>query len=340
MILFAHDEVGSDGDAVEDGAIHLAGDDVHSLGGDIDLGEVQRLDAFAAKEREENGLLVDLAVEPVEMPSQHQVNGNRLYELVKERLEWQAKAAEEEADELQAHKDKVALLKQELAFLKASGASDAEIVAQQKEIQKALHAQADYMRSIKAEEKDIKALSTEWWEIQNDILETTEKLAQKLRDEIAETLGDIADSLESSADAMTKPLQDELDQLNAQKDATEDRLALEEKILAVEKARIALENAQKERTVRQYNAQTGAWEWVANAKNVETAQKNLIDAENNLQKYREEQDYKTKKVNLEKQIKSTNSAFDSLKDAINEAAKAIKDGSMSYQEAYAYIKNK
>lgn len=262
--------------------------------------------------------------------------------LSKEWWDWEKKKTDliddEQEKELKGHKDKVASLKSELSFLEESGAAEEEIIAKQREIQAALHAQAEYMRSIKADENDIRALSTEWWQIQNKILDTTEKLAQKLRDDIADTLGEIADSLKSAAEAATKPLQDELDALTAAHDVTEDRREEEEKILAVEKARIELENAQRERTVRQYNAVTGQWEWVANAKNVEEAQKKLVDAETDLEKYRAEQQYEAQKENLEKQIKSTNSAFDALGNAIKEAAQAVKDGKMSFEEAYAYIK--
>ena len=52
------------------------------------------------------------------------------------------------------------------------------------------------------------------------------------------------------------------------RDAKEDELTLEEKLLKVEEARAALENAQNERTIRTYNAASGQWEWVAHAKRV------------------------------------------------------------------------
>lgn len=248
------------------------------------------------------------------------------------------KSAQETA--LDARKEAVALLKAELNLMKERGDSTEKQVALMRQIQNALHDEAEKMREIEGESANVKALSAEWWKYENEIADIQEKIAKQLKEDIADVLGDIVDSLQASADAMTQPLQDELDALNAQRDAVNDRREEEEKILAVEKARIAIENAQRERTVRQYNAATGQWEWVANAKNVEQAQKNLIDAENALQKYREEQAYNLQKENLEKQITSTNSAFDALKDAINEVTKAIKDGKMSYEDAYAYIKAK
>ena len=259
-----------------------------------------------------------------------------------------------EEDTVAPLKEVVSLEKQRLTYIKATGASEEEQIAQMRLIQDALKRQEEEMRRINADEKDILAVTTEWYNIQNDIADLEDKIAEKLREDIAKTLDDIVDGLKSARQAMLDPLQAQLDALIAAHDATEERREEEEKIAAVqqrqlelEKARIALENAQKQRTVRQYNAARGQWEWVANAKevesaqkNLETAQKNLIDAQTALAKYYSDKEYEAAKENLENQIANTNSAFDALKDAIEEAAQAIRDGKMSYEEAYAYIKQK
>lgn len=180
--------------------------------------------------------------------------------------------------ELQTHKNRIDLLKQELSFLEASGASMAERVAKMREIQAALHDEAEYMRSIGADEKDILSVSTEWWKYQNDI--------SKALEETKESYEDIKDAALARIDAeearVLGPLQEQLENLKAQRDAMKDEREEEERLLEVEKARIALENAQKERNVRQYNAATGQWEWVANAANVSAAQENLAQAEQSL----------------------------------------------------------
>ena len=259
---------------------------------------------------------------------------NKLLEEEQKKIEDAQKAKLEEKEKT------VESLKSELAFLEASGASEEDRIAKMREIQNALHEQAEYMREIEADEDDIRKLSTEWWNIENDILDITEQIAQKLKDDIAETLEGIVDTLKDAEEAAVKPLQEELDALEAAHKATEERREEEEKILAVEQARIALENAQRERTVRQYNAATGQWEWVADAKKVEDAQKALIDAEADLQKYRDDQAYKLRREELEKEIENTKSAFDSLRDAIETAAKAIRDGDMTFEQAYSYIRGK
>lgn len=205
--------------------------------------------------------------------------------------------------ELERLKDIVTLRKSELSLMEANGASEEDRIAKMREIQLALHAQADYLRSIGADASTINALSTEWWKIQNDILELTEKTEKALRDGAADALKNIADALG--------------DEQNALKDITSE----EEKRNAVLKARIALENALNERTVRQYNAKTGQWEWVANEKTVESARENLANAEKSLADFRNDAAYKA------------------LKAALNDAASAIKDGAMSFEEAYAYVKD-
>lgn len=67
---------------------------------------------------------------------------------------------------LDAHKQKVELLKSELTLLEKQNASEDAQKAKMKQIQQALHAQAQYLRSIGGSQADINALSAEWWEWQ------------------------------------------------------------------------------------------------------------------------------------------------------------------------------
>ncbi len=75
-----------------------------------------------------------------------------------------------------------------------------------------------------------------------------------------------------------------IDALNALTDSTDKANELQERREAVEKAREALANAEKQRTVRIFNPVTGQWEWVANAADVTKAQENLKNAEEALKK--------------------------------------------------------
>lgn len=264
-------------------------------------------DEINAKQKEIQGALHNVA-EYLRL-SEAYLNGDEkaLAEVLALSTEWwqiQKQIDDTGEDILQQHKDNISLLKSELDFLKASGKSDEEIIAKQKEIQKALHAQAEYMRSIGANQADINALSTEWWNIQNDILSIQEaqvKKQQELFDTLKKTIDDYYDT------AVTDKKKE---------------LEYEEKILEVQKAEAALANAQKERTVRFFNASTGQWEWGANQKNVKSAQDTLKKAQEALTNYQTEQ------------------AWIEFKSAWEYIAGQIRSGDVTFQEAYAYMYGK
>lgn len=178
-------------------------------------------------------------------------------------------------EKLAAHKSAVSLAKQKLSFASESGASTAEQVALMRLVQEELHKEAEYLRGIEGESERVIALSTEWWTYQNKINKALEE-SKESYDDIKEAALAVIDAEEAAA---IGPLQEQLDLLKAQKQAIEDERTEEERLLEVEKARIALQNAQNERNVRQYNAATGQWEWVANAQNVAAAQESLTQAE-------------------------------------------------------------
>lgn len=67
--------------------------------------------------------------------------------------------------------------------------------------------------------------------------------------------------------------------LEADTDATKALKELEEKRTALEEAVTAYENAQKQRTVRMYNAATGQWEWIADDKQIQSAKEKVTSAE-------------------------------------------------------------
>lgn len=241
----------------------------------------------------------------------------------------------------------VSLEKAELSFLQASGKSLDEINAKRKVIQAALHDEAEYLRGqleilkaeevaeedkaeheakIKALEEDILALSTEWWNIQKNINDDIAKAEEELRKAEEARLKAIEE--ENKRLEEQKKLQQEMfDTLKKQVDEyyakliedKEKELTLEERILAVQQAEAALANAQRERTVRYYNAATGQWEWQANAKNVKSAQDALKKAQDDLNKYQRDQ------------------AWKEFKSAWEYVSEQIKAGAMTFQEAYDYM---
>ena len=249
--------------------------------------------------------------------------------------------------ELERLKAIISLEKSELSFLQASGKSLDEINAKRKVIQAALHDEAEYLRAqleilkaeevaeedkaeheakIKALEEDILALSTEWWNIQKNINDDIAKAEEELRKAEEERLKAIEE--ENKKLEEQKKLQQEMfDNLKSIVDDyyakliedKEKELTLEERILAVQQAEATLANAQRERTVRYYNAATGQWEWQANAKNVKSAQDALKKAQDDLNKYQREQ------------------AWKEFKSAWEYVTEQIKAGAMTFKEAYDYM---
>lgn len=242
--------------------------------------------------------------------------------------------------ELERLKAIVSLEKAELSFLQASGKSLDEINAKRKVIQAALHDEAEYLRGqleilkaeevaeedkaeheakIKALEEEILGLSTEWWNIQkniNDDLAKAEEERLKKLEEEKKLLEEQKKLQQEMFDTIKKQVDEYYDKLVADK---EKELTLEERILAVQQAEAALANAQKERTVRYYNAATGQWEWQANAKNVKSAQDALKKAQDDLNKYQREQ------------------AWKEFRSAWEYVTEQIKAGAMTFKEAYDYM---
>lgn len=219
---------------------------------------------------------------------------------------------------LESLKEIVSLRKSELSLLEAQGASDSTRIAKMKEVQRALEAQASYMKSIGASQAEINDLLTEWYNIQNEIIEIQVEEVEKRREE------------------EVSKVEAEIEALEKAKDIEEDRLALEEKMLAVQEKQVALANAQNERNVRYYNAQKGQWEWGANAKNVENAEKELADAEKELEDYKKEQAYEKQIEMLEDKIAQINKDYDreieQLRELLSQRKPSVSAGNTNTSE--------
>ena len=92
-------------------------------------------------------------------------------------------------------------------------------------------------------------------------------------------------ALEKERDAELQPIEAQIDALKKQNEEIERGEKLEELKLAVLKKQDALLNARNERTVRQYNAATGQWEWVADPQKVKEAEEAVEDAKKDLRDY-------------------------------------------------------
>lgn len=96
---------------------------------------------------------------------------------------------------------------------------------------------------------------------------------------------DAIKQLQNERDAELDAIQEQIDALQKQADIEDQQAKIEEYKLEILKKQDALMNARNERTVRQYNAATGQWEWVADATKVKKAEEELEDAKKDLRDY-------------------------------------------------------
>lgn len=158
---------------------------------------------------------------------------------------------------LESHKSLVELLESELQLLEDQGAREEKRIAKIKEIQNALHAQAEYLRSIGAEQAEINALSSEWWSYQRQIVDILEEQADKYEIAIDYMTGLIDDEI-SALEKQKAAIQAQNDELNEQ-------IQLEEALDALAKAR------QKKTLVYK----DGRFQYVEDIDEVSSAQENL-----------------------------------------------------------------
>ena len=121
---------------------------------------------------------------------------------------------------------------------------------------------------------------------------------------------------QATIDAIRKQMKAETDAIDEQIDALkkrneeEDRSKkLEELKLDILKKQDALLNARNERTVRQYNAATGQWEWVANPEKVKQAQEDLENAKKELREYEADVEREITIAELEARKKAIEAAY-------------------------------
>ena len=152
------------------------------------------------------------------------------------------------------------LLESEIAIRKNQASID-EIISMYQKVQDLLHQQAEYLRLIGAEQEEINNLSSEWYNIQQDI--------ESLKE----------DALQSALEAATKPIEEEINLREEAKRKEEEQLDIEEKKKAVLEAQKKLLDTMAQRNVRVYNAATGQWEWQSNAQDIQDAKEELENAQ-------------------------------------------------------------
>ena len=230
--------------------------------------------------------------------------------------------------ELERLKNIVSLRKSELSLMQERGDSTADQIDKMRQIQAALHAQAEYMRKIGASQADINALSTEHWKITKQIKELQEDLWDELEDAVNKKL----EEAEEARDKQTAAIDKQIAALKDAKQAEDEALKLEQLKAAVLEKQNALLEAQKERTVRVFNAATGQWEWEANASSVKSAQDAYDKAKEDLAEYERELALQREIDELEAKKKLIEETYDTLKaewkritDSLQEPTRTIDD---------------
>lgn len=223
--------------------------------------------------------------------------------------------------ELERLKDIVSLRKSELSLMQERGDSTADQIDKMRQIQAALHAQAEYMRRIGASQADINALSTEHWKITKQIQELQKDLWNELEDAVNKKLEEAADARDKQVDAIDK----QIAALKDAKQAEDEALKLEQLKAAVLEKQNALLEAQKERTVRVFNAATGQWEWEANASSVKSAQDAYEKAKEDLAEYERELALQREIDELEAKKKLIEETYETLKDEWKRITDSLQD---------------
>lgn len=230
--------------------------------------------------------------------------------------------------ELERLKDIVSLRKSELSLMQERGDSTADQIDKMRQIQAALHAQAEYMRRIGASQSDINALSTEHWKITKQIKELQEDLWDELEDAVNKKL----EEAEEARDKQTAAIDKQIAALKDAKEAEDESLKLEQLKADVLEKQNALLEAQKERTVRVFNAATGQWEWEANASSVKSAQdaydkakEDLADYERELALQREIDELEARKTLIEETYNTLKSEWKRITDSLQSPTRTIGD---------------
>lgn len=230
--------------------------------------------------------------------------------------------------ELERLKNIVSLRKSELSLMQERGDSTADQIDKMRQIQAALHAQAEYMRRIGASQADINALSTEHWKITKQIQELQKDLWDELEDAVNKKL----EEAEDARDKQTAAIDKQIAALKDAKQAEDEALKLEQLKAAVLEKQNALLEAQKERTVRVFNAATGQWEWEANASSVKSAQdayekakEDLAEYERELALQREIDELEAKKTLIEETYNTLKAEWKRITDSLQEPTRTIDD---------------
>lgn len=227
--------------------------------------------------------------------------------------------------------DQRSLMESQVTLMEHQKAPAQERIAIMRREQENLHQQAEYMRSIGARQEDINRLSIQWWEIQEKILDTQQKLVDELNAAVNLELRRAM----RARDLAIKRIDEEIKKEQEKRDLKKEQVDLSERELEVKKAQIALDNALRERTVRYYNAATGQWERGADANAVRSAREALEEARKSKKEYDEENEYNLRIKELESQKDQINQNYQDLENRWDLLLESFEDPLRDIKEILA-----
>lgn len=172
---------------------------------------------------------------------------------------------------------------------------------------------AMYERMMREIESVREKYLAEGYDETSDEIQELTKLWWKYADAIEDIHEDIAKQVQNTWDELDNAIDAEIDALKEARDLEEDQLDLEEKRLAVLEAEQALLDARNDRSVRKYNAD-GSWEWVADERNLQSAQEAYDKARETYDKALQDKEY----ADLEAE-------WEAIKKAIEEPGRDIAE---------------
>ncbi|MGI6286680.1 phage tail tape measure protein [Neomoorella humiferrea] len=138
------------------------------------------------------------------------------------------------------------------------------------------------------------------WQLEEKLYDLRRKMLEEQRDAEIEHINQLKDAYQKASDARIQAIQDEIDALDRELELQREQKQLEEKQKALQEAQQKLANVQSERNVRIFNQ--GRWEYIADPQAVREAQKEVEEAQKDLNDTLEEISQNARKRALQEQL--------------------------------------
>jgi len=230
------------------------------------------------------------------------------------------------------YEKKANIAKAELDLLEAEDAPVKKQVEKHREISNWYRKEINYLKKIGGHQEDVLKLEKQ----RKDVEEQIAQLNQAMMDDLAKAINEKINKINEKRDKELEAVQKDIDALKEQREAQDKVNESEEKHQALVEAWRNLKNVKNERNVRQYNAKTGQWEWVADANAVASAKEGWNSAKQAWSDYKSQNAYEKSISKLEakqeeisktyeKQVNQWQKVLDALEDPVITIAEALKN---------------